>query len=66
LSNSRFGILFEGNVLRIYLVTCYVGLLTGGPDHSSNRNFWQNILAAWQRERAMVHLYGNHTSNERE
>jgi hypothetical protein len=41
-------------------------LLTGGPDHSSNRNFWQNILAAWQRERAMVHLYGKHTSNERE
>jgi hypothetical protein len=43
LCNSCFGISFEVAVLRIYCVTCYVGLLTSGPDHSSNRNFWRKI-----------------------
>jgi hypothetical protein len=43
LCNSCFGISFEVAVLRIYCVTCYVGLLTSGPDHSSNGNFWRKI-----------------------
>jgi hypothetical protein len=56
-------------LIQIYLITSYVGSLTSGsdhstkmwvmrhvPDHSSNKKFWQKILAAWRYELAMVYL----------